>query len=47
MRLPLRRGLDGYQLRASLLMSIHAWDNDDFVEKVRATGRETLIEGLD
>src|ERR1700694_1296324 len=49
MRLPLRRGLDGYQVRASLLMTMHAWDNEDFVKTVRATGRETLIVvgGLD
>jgi nicotinamidase-related amidase len=26
-----------------MLMSIHAWDNEDFVKTVRATGRETLI----
>src|ERR1700704_2125597 len=43
MRLPLRRGLDGYQVRASLLMTMHAWDNEDYVKTVRATGRETLI----
>jgi isochorismate hydrolase len=24
-------------------MSMHAWDNEDFVKTVRATGRETLI----